>query len=82
MQPPARLLHAMAHAETKNKKKKKKKETVEKGEPKHSKAARRFYNENFRDSEQRLSKILAASGGKICLSLDSSLLFLGVIVFT
>lgn len=65
MHPPTRLLHAMAHAETKNKKKKK--ETVEKGEPKHSKAARRFYNENFRDSEQRLSKVLAASGGKISL---------------
>ncbi|KAL5569392.1 hypothetical protein UlMin_025967 [Ulmus minor] len=63
--PPARLLHAMAHAETKNtKKKKKKKESVEKVgvEPKHSKAARRFYNENFRESAQRLSKVLAAAG--------------------
>ncbi|XP_048326388.2 putative ribosomal large subunit pseudouridine synthase SVR1, chloroplastic isoform X2 [Ziziphus jujuba] len=64
MHPPAPLLHAMAHAETKNNKKKtkKKKESVEKREPKFSKASRRFYNENFRDSEQRLSKVLAASG--------------------
>lgn len=31
-------------------------------EPKFSKAARRFYNENFRDPPQRLSKVLAASG--------------------
>lgn len=31
-------------------------------EPKHSKAARRFYNENFRDPPQRLSKVLAAAG--------------------
>lgn len=31
-------------------------------EPKFSKAARRFYNENFRDPPQRLSKVLAAAG--------------------
>ncbi|XP_071734583.1 putative ribosomal large subunit pseudouridine synthase SVR1, chloroplastic [Rutidosis leptorrhynchoides] len=32
-------------------------------EPRYSKAARRFYNENFRQvSEQRLSKVLAAAG--------------------
>ncbi|PHT65012.1 hypothetical protein T459_29437 [Capsicum annuum] len=31
-------------------------------EPKHSKAARRFYNENLRDPPQRLSKVLAAAG--------------------
>ncbi|KAF6140244.1 hypothetical protein GIB67_000292 [Kingdonia uniflora] len=31
-------------------------------EPKYSKAARRFYNENFRDPPQRLSKVLAAAG--------------------
>lgn len=31
-------------------------------EPKRSKAARRFYNENFRDQAQRLSKVLAAAG--------------------
>lgn len=61
--PPARLLHAMAHAETKNKKTTNKKDSVVKREPKFSKASRRFYNENFRDSEQRLSKVLASSGG-------------------
>ncbi|XP_076946869.1 putative ribosomal large subunit pseudouridine synthase SVR1, chloroplastic [Bidens hawaiensis] len=32
-------------------------------EPRYSKSARRFYNENFRESEsQRLSKVLAAAG--------------------
>ncbi|KAF6162139.1 hypothetical protein GIB67_008268 [Kingdonia uniflora] len=31
-------------------------------EPKYSKAARRFYNENFRDLLQRLSEVLAAAG--------------------
>lgn len=31
-------------------------------QPKHSKAARRFYNENFREPPQRLSKVLAAAG--------------------
>ncbi|EXB96209.1 putative RNA pseudouridine synthase [Morus notabilis] len=70
--PPARLLHAMAHADTKNSKKKKptaaeKKKKNDKAdksvaEPKYSKAARRFYNENFRESDQRLSKVLAAAG--------------------
>lgn len=33
-------------------------------EPKFSKAARRYYNQNFRDPPQRLSKVLAAAGGK------------------
>nr|GEX33292.1 U-box domain-containing protein 14 [Tanacetum cinerariifolium] len=34
-------------------------------EPRYSKAARRFYNENFKESEsQRLSKVLAAAGGE------------------
>ena len=69
--PPARLLHAMAHAEPKTKtttptkkKKKLKKESPDKtAEPKHSKAVRRFFNENFKESEQRLSKVLAAAGG-------------------
>ncbi|KAL3520756.1 hypothetical protein ACH5RR_018905 [Cinchona calisaya] len=67
--PPARLLHEMANAETKKKMKKKKKENDSKAkpaspttEPKFSKAARRFYNENFRDPPQRLSKVLAAAG--------------------
>ncbi|KAK9124163.1 hypothetical protein Sjap_013765 [Stephania japonica] len=35
---------------------------VSSSEPRHSKAARRFYNQNFRDSGQRLSKVLAAAG--------------------
>ncbi|CAL5343525.1 unnamed protein product [Camellia sinensis] len=65
--PPPRLLHEMANAKTQSaKKKKKKKESsinaVPTSEPKHSKAARRFYNQNFRDPPQRLSKVLASSG--------------------
>lgn len=47
------------------KKKKKKEESTARAvavEPKYSKAARRFYNENFRDPPQRLSKVLAAAG--------------------
>ncbi|KAB1219035.1 hypothetical protein CJ030_MR3G015049 [Morella rubra] len=63
MHPPARLLHDMANAETKKKKKKKDK-NLEKSslEPKHSKAARRFFNQNFKEPGQRISKVLAASG--------------------
>ncbi|KAK4279636.1 hypothetical protein QN277_011382 [Acacia crassicarpa] len=59
--PPASLLQAVVNSETGTKKMKQKaeKSTVE---PKHSKAARRFYNENFRDSGMRLSKVLAAAG--------------------
>ncbi|KAF3645644.1 hypothetical protein FXO37_20869 [Capsicum annuum] len=66
--PPARLLHEMANAKTSNKKKKGKEvgskaaAVVPTAEPKHSKAARRFYNENLRDPPQRLSKVLAAAG--------------------
>ncbi|XP_054821793.1 putative ribosomal large subunit pseudouridine synthase SVR1, chloroplastic isoform X2 [Prosopis cineraria] len=63
--PPASLLQAVADSEIgPKKKKKKKKQKAEKStsEPKHSKAARRFYNENFRDSGMRLSKVLAAAG--------------------
>lgn len=54
----------MANAKTTEAKKKKKKngEPTKAAEPKHSKAARRFYNENFRDPPQRLSKVLAAAG--------------------
>ncbi|KAK6933417.1 RNA-binding S4 domain [Dillenia turbinata] len=59
--PPARLLQAMADAKT-ARKKKKDKTVAAAAEPKHSKAARRFYNENFRDKPQRLSKVLAAAG--------------------
>ncbi|KAK3025905.1 hypothetical protein RJ639_042378, partial [Escallonia herrerae] len=61
--PPARLLHAMAHASTSSpaKKKQQQKERLT-SEPKHSKVARRFYNQNFRDPPQRLSKVLAAAG--------------------
>lgn len=67
--PPAPLLHAMANAKTTSTTTKKKKKVgtakaVLSSEPKHSKAARRFYNENFRDPPQRISKVLAASGGK------------------
>ncbi|KAI3938985.1 hypothetical protein MKW92_001440 [Papaver armeniacum] len=64
--PPAPLLHAMATANTSTPTKKKKKVSATKGVltsvPKHSKAARRFYNENFRDPPQRISKVLAAAG--------------------
>lgn len=81
--PPPRLLHALADAKTQAAKKKKikKKEKENRGSneavvtasngssPKHSKAARRFYNENFVDSQQRLSKVLAAAGGRVSLSL-------------
>ncbi|KAK6929166.1 RNA-binding S4 domain, partial [Dillenia turbinata] len=59
--PRARLLHAMADAKTAKTKKKEKTVAIA-AEPKHSKAARRFYNENFRDQPQRLSKVLAAAG--------------------
>lgn len=66
--PPASLLHAMANANTSKKKKKEKvakaKPVASSTEPKLSKAARRYYNENFRDPPQRLSKVLAAAGGK------------------
>ncbi|GMH11247.1 hypothetical protein Nepgr_013088 [Nepenthes gracilis] len=57
--PPARLLHAMDDAKTKKKKGGAEK-VVE--EPKHSKAARRFYNDRFREPPQRLSKVLATAG--------------------
>lgn len=79
---PASLLHAMAIAKTSKKKKTKtktkaKSESAPKSkpatfstEPKYSKAARRFYNENFRNPAQRLSKILAAAGGNAPLLLD------------
>ena len=66
--PPARLLHEMANADSKTKTKKSKDPKQKPREltapPKHSKAARRFYNENFRES-QRLSKVLAAAGGTL-----------------
>ncbi|XWS66201.1 hypothetical protein CRYUN_Cryun05aG0179600 [Craigia yunnanensis] len=72
--PPAQLINALADAKTQNPKKKvdkavkKKKEISAVGNasvdppPKLSKAARRFYNENFREPPQRLSKVLAAAG--------------------
>ncbi|WOG86969.1 hypothetical protein DCAR_0206188 [Daucus carota subsp. sativus] len=68
--PPARLLHAISDAKTgspvstktKKKKNEKKKEVNKTPEPKYSKAARRFFNDNFRDPPQRLSKVLAAAG--------------------
>ncbi|XP_019426664.1 PREDICTED: uncharacterized protein LOC109335065 [Lupinus angustifolius] len=81
---PSTLMTAMVTAETGTKTKTKQKEIqkqkkmMKKGEnedsvssvtvPRHSKAARRFYNQNLRDREKesdaatRLSKVLAASG--------------------
>lgn len=84
--PPARLLHAMTNSKTlPSKKKNKKKESPSRAltyEPKHSKAARRFYNANFRDPPQRLSKVLAAAGGDIyvcvCVSFGVLLRFFGL----
>ncbi|XP_022765449.1 putative ribosomal large subunit pseudouridine synthase SVR1, chloroplastic [Durio zibethinus] len=73
--PPSHLINALADAKTQKPKKKavkavkKEKEisavgnaSVEQPPPKLSKAARRFYNENFRQPPQRLSKVLAAAG--------------------
>ncbi|KAK6137898.1 hypothetical protein DH2020_028356 [Rehmannia glutinosa] len=71
--PPQRFLKALAHQSTQKKKKKddksaasKVKPTAPSVEPKYSKAARRFYNERFREPPQRLAKVLAAAGGN-CL---------------
>uniref|UniRef100_A0A1J3J1G9 Ribosomal large subunit pseudouridine synthase B n=1 Tax=Noccaea caerulescens TaxID=107243 RepID=A0A1J3J1G9_NOCCA len=74
-QPPAQLIHALADATTQNPKKKTKKKKPQPAssaaasaspashsEPKLSKAARRFYNENIKEPPQRLSKVLAAAG--------------------
>ncbi|KAK6144734.1 hypothetical protein DH2020_021554 [Rehmannia glutinosa] len=67
--PPERFLKALAHQSTQKKKKKddksaasKVKPTAPSAEPKYSKAARRFYNERFREPPQRLAKVLAAAG--------------------
>ncbi|XP_022133495.1 putative ribosomal large subunit pseudouridine synthase SVR1, chloroplastic [Momordica charantia] len=61
--PPTRFLQSMSEAETKPRRKKGSADKrVPEPPPKHSKAARRFYNENIRDSSQRLSKVLAAAG--------------------
>ncbi|KAK4784418.1 hypothetical protein SAY86_018786 [Trapa natans] len=60
--PPATIVSALAANETTGKKKKKKVKETATAEPKHSKAARRFYNANFRDQPQRLSKVLASAG--------------------
>ncbi|PNX77528.1 hypothetical protein L195_g033496, partial [Trifolium pratense] len=77
-EPPPSFLKDMAIAKTGTKKsdkiqttkikKKTEKETKVHAvaQPQYSKAARRFYNENFKDSGgERLSKVLAASGGDI-----------------
>ncbi|KAH7690453.1 23S rRNA pseudouridine(2605) synthase protein [Dioscorea alata] len=69
--PPARFLHALSEQKL-AKEKKKPKQTkaasdssssskTSAGQPKYSKAARRFYNEKIREP-QRLSKVLAAAG--------------------
>ncbi|XP_072954296.1 putative ribosomal large subunit pseudouridine synthase SVR1, chloroplastic [Typha angustifolia] len=75
--PPARFLQSMAETKTSssNSKKKKKIDNSKSKEkntpptpvastaPKYSKAARRFYNQNIKESQvQRLSKVLAAAG--------------------
>lgn len=69
-----RFLRAVVNESTQRKKKKedrgsggKDKPGVPTAEPKYSKAARRFYNERFREPPQRLAKVLAAAGGK-CLN--------------
>jgi hypothetical protein len=81
-EPPPSFLKDMAIAQTGTKKSEKdqtikiKKKTEKETKvrpvappPQYSKAARRFYNENFKDSGTRLSKVLAASGGDILLSI-------------
>ncbi|EYU32425.1 hypothetical protein ABFS82_06G163300 [Erythranthe guttata] len=67
--PPQRFLKAMANESTQKKKKrddktpaKKAKAAMQYVEPKYSKAARRFYNERFREPPQRLAKVLATAG--------------------
>ncbi|KAG8390588.1 hypothetical protein BUALT_Bualt01G0099200 [Buddleja alternifolia] len=68
--PPELFFKAMANENTQKKKKKDdKNNSASKGkpaastvEPKYSKAARRFYNERFREPPQRLAKVLAAAG--------------------
>ncbi|XP_024974750.1 putative ribosomal large subunit pseudouridine synthase SVR1, chloroplastic isoform X2 [Cynara cardunculus var. scolymus] len=60
-----RLFHVMADASAVRSptQKKVRSNKVLTSEPRYSKAARRFYNENFRESSsQRLSKVLAAAG--------------------
>ncbi|XP_012570076.1 putative ribosomal large subunit pseudouridine synthase SVR1, chloroplastic isoform X2 [Cicer arietinum] len=73
-EPPPSFLKAMANDKTGTKKSDKNQTTKNKKKsenetkvratapPQYSKAARRFYNENFKDSGTRLSKVLAASG--------------------
>ncbi|KAL5801781.1 hypothetical protein ACOSQ3_033413 [Xanthoceras sorbifolium] len=63
-QPPARLIHSHALADSKTpiSTKKKKIQSGASKVSKLSKAARRFYNENFREQPERLSKVLAAAG--------------------
>ncbi|GFP91830.1 ribosomal large subunit pseudouridine synthase b [Phtheirospermum japonicum] len=68
---PEDFLKAMTLQNTQKKKKKeiddrrggsKSKPAASTAEPKYSKAARRFYNERFREPPQRLAKVLAAAG--------------------
>lgn len=79
-QPPARYLAALAETKPKPSPKRnnsgkvvqrsvgvqKVKVSLPTAEPRYSKAARRYYNENFRTPPQRLSKVLAAAGGILC----------------
>lgn len=62
--PPAGFLQAMSEPKPSPIKKKKKKELA--SAPKHSKAARRFYNQYVKEP-QRLSKVLAAAGGTFAI---------------
>lgn len=76
--PPESYLKAMAREKAKNSSRKKQNETktgnygdssdddsdkkIASKPPKYSKAARRFYNERFREPPQRLAKVLASAG--------------------
>ncbi|KAK4480352.1 hypothetical protein RD792_013423 [Penstemon davidsonii] len=64
--PSQRFLKALAHESTQKKKKKdnpsNKINKPDNAKPVYSKAARRFYNERFREPPQRLAKVLAAAG--------------------
>ncbi|KAL6578103.1 hypothetical protein OROMI_010431 [Orobanche minor] len=56
------FLKAMALQNTQKKKKVHNTVSSKEAEPKYSKAARRFYNDRFREPPQRLAKVLAAAG--------------------
>jgi len=80
--PAARSLHAVADGGAPKKVKgnavevKKKKSSEE---PRHSKAARRFYNERFREPPQRIAKVLASAGGEANLNFSCDGVFLSLL---